>query len=351
MTVLQDKGKPETGRSVKPMPGKKEHAKEKTRLHPRNRHRERYNFTTLISACPGLSPFVRLNVYDDESIDFSDPAAVKMLNKALLKHYYDIDNWDIPQNYLCPPIPGRADYIHLMADLLCSKNYGKIPVGPTIICMDIGVGANCVYPIIGHKEYGWSFIGSDIDPVAIESAKKIIASNPLLRERIDLRIQIQPNDIFFGIMKKEEPIDLTVCNPPFHASLADAQAGTLRKLSNLSGKKITRPALNFGGCNSELWCKGGEEQFIRNMVRQSRFFSGSCFWFTSMVSKQSHLKSVYESLKAARAVEMKTIPMGQGNKAGRIVAWTFLSHEQQRNWIETRWDQNQSRTPSKAIKK
>jgi 23S rRNA (adenine1618-N6)-methyltransferase len=321
------------------IPPKKEHPKVKARLHPRNRHRERYDFKLLIDGCPELAPFVRENIYHDESIDFSDPDAVKMLNRALLKHYYNIDHWDIPPDYLCPPIPGRADYIHHMADLLCSKNYGKIPAGNKIRCLDIGVGANCVYPIIGIREYGWSFTGSDIDPIAIESANTIIASNPFLKEKIELRLQHQPNDIFFGIIQKDEFIDLSVCNPPFHPSLAEARSGTLRKLNNLTPEKTTVPILNFGGQNSELCCKGGEERFVRDMIRQSKFFAGSCFWFSTLVSKQSHLKGVYEALKKVEAVEIKTIPMGQGNKSGRIVAWTFLSGEQQKDWKNTRWNE------------
>ncbi len=316
---------------------KREHPKEKTRLHPRNRHRERYNFKLLTESCPELAPFVRLNVYSDESIDFSDPEAVKMLNRALLKRDYGIEQWDIPAGYLCPPIPGRADYIHHAADVLCSKNYGKIPTGDKVRCLDIGVGANCVYPLIGNREYGWSFVGSDIDPVALESAGRIVELNPLLKEKIGFRLQHQPNDIFFGIIRKDEFFDLTICNPPFHASLAEAQTGTLRKLNNLTHEKATLPVLNFGGQSNELWCKGGEERFVRDMVRQSKFFAASCFWFSTSVSKQSHLKSVYEALRNVEAVEVKTISMGQGNKSGRIVAWTFLSPEQQKEWITEKW--------------
>lgn len=319
---------------------KKEHPKEKYRLHPRNNHRERYDFKQLIESCPELAQFVKLNIYDDESIDFSNPEAVKMLNRALLKHYYDIENWDIPQNYLCPPIPGRADYIHHIADLLSGSNYGKIPTGEKIKCLDIGVGANCVYPIIGNKEYGWSFIGSDIDPVSIESAKNIIELNPTLKGKIELRFQPQPNDIFFGIIQKEERIDLSVCNPPFHASLAEAQSGTLRKLNNLNKSNITEPILNFGGQNNELWCKGGEEKFVLDMIRQSKLFSASCFWFSTLISKQSHLNSVYDALENAEAVEVKTIPMGQGNKSSRIVAWTFLTQEEQREWVNAKWKED-----------
>jgi len=317
---------------------KRAHPGEKSRLHPRNKHRDRYDFKQLIESCPELAQFVKLNLYEDESIDFSDPAAVKTLNKALLKHFYNIEYWDIPQDYLCPPIPGRADYIHHAADLLGAKNFGKIPAGRHIKCLDIGVGANCVYPIIGCKEYGWSFIGSDIDQVAIESANNIITLNPELKERVELRLQKQPNDIFFGIIGKDEFIDLSVCNPPFHASFAEAQSVNLRKTGNLTREKTTEPILNFGGQKNELWCKGGEERFIREMIRQSKFFAASCFWFSTLVAKQSHLRRIHETLNKAGVIDMKTIPVGQGNKSGRIVAWTFLTPEQQGEWRHTRWN-------------
>ena len=105
---------------------KKEQPKEKLKLHPRNKNRERYDFKQLIESSPELAPFVKPNTHGDESIDFSDPQAVKVLNKSLLLHHYGISNWDIPESYVCPPIPARADYIHHMADFLCRNNYGKI---------------------------------------------------------------------------------------------------------------------------------------------------------------------------------------------------------------------------------
>ncbi|MFZ4520965.1 MAG: 23S rRNA (adenine(1618)-N(6))-methyltransferase RlmF [Bacteroidales bacterium] len=316
---------------------KREHPKEKTRLHSRNKHRERYDFSKLTLSCPELAPFVRLNMFEDESIDFADPAAVKMLNRALLIHFYGIANWDIPDGFLCPPIPGRADYLHHVADLLGSKNFGVIPRGGKIKCFDIGVGANCIYPILGNIEYGWSFIGSDIDPLAIESASKIVGLNPVLADKIEFRIQKQPNDIFFGILQKEEVIDLSVCNPPFHASAEEAKSGALLKQNNLSPGKSGEPVLNFGGQHGELWCKGGEGKFVQDMVRQSKFFAKSCFWFTTLISKQSHLKGVYDALSKEQAMEVKTIPMGQGNKSSRMVAWTFLTREEQSEWRNTRW--------------
>ncbi|HET6244548.1 MAG: 23S rRNA (adenine(1618)-N(6))-methyltransferase RlmF [Bacteroidetes bacterium] len=316
---------------------KKEHQKIKLKIHPRNKHRERYNFQVLISTCPELAEFIRPNAYKDLSIDFFDPKAVKMLNSALLKHYYGIDFWEIPTNYLCPPIPGRADYIHYMADLLASMNKGTIPTGNKIKCLDVGMGANCIYPILGHVEYGWAFVGSDIDPVSIESASTIIKLNPSLKGKVELRLQKNKNDIFQGIIQKDEKFDFTLCNPPFHASMAENQAASLRKLSNLKNKKITKPRLNFGGQNNELWCEGGEERFVRDMIIQSKKISSSCFWFSTLISKKENLKLAYFELDKAKAVEVKTIEMSQGNKISRILAWTFLLKEEQKKWVDLLW--------------
>jgi len=316
---------------------KKEHPTEKPKLHPRNKNRERYDFKQLTGSFPELTSFVKPNIYGDESIDFANPEAVKVLNRALLQHHYGISSWDIPEGYLCPPIPGRADYIHHISDFLSRNNYGKIPTGPQIKCFDIGLGASCIYPIIGNHEYGWSFIGSDIDPVAIESANRIITQNPALQGKVECKLQTNSKDFFYGIIRKDELIDLSICNPPFHASVKEAQAGTLRKIHNLNLDKKAEPILNFGGQNHELWCDGGEEKFVRNMIQQSKKFAGNCFCFSSLISKESNLKSVYRALEQVGAVGSETIPMGQGNKISRIVVWTFLSTEEQNKWKNTRW--------------
>lgn len=316
---------------------KREHPQTKSKLHPRSKHKNRYDLEKLTESHPQLGEFVKPNKYGDDSIDFSNPEAVKALNKALLKLHYGIENWDVPEGYLCPPIPGRADYIHHIADVLRESNYGNIPEGENVICLDIGVGANCVYPIIGTSEYGWSFIGSDIDKTALDSAQKIIDANTDLSNKVDLRFQRDAKDVLYGVIRVEDRVDLVICNPPFHASPEEAEAGTNRKLRNLKLDKANRPKKNFGGQNNELWCDGGEKKFIRNLVHESRKFSDSCFWFSTLVSKQSNLKSLYGALNAAEAVDVKTVAMGQGNKTSRIVAWTFLKPHQQRNWRETRW--------------
>lgn len=310
---------------------------EKVSLHPRNKHRGRYDFKALIASCSELAPFVFVNAHQDESIDFANPEAVKMLNKALLKHFYDIAWWDIPENYLCPPIPGRADYIHYLADLLASSNYGRLPDGTTIRCLDIGVGANCVYPIIGHQEYGWRFLGTDIDSTAIDAAEQIVINNPQLKKAVELQDQPDEYAILRNIIEPDERFDLTICNPPFHTSAEEAMLSNVRKVSNLQTKQVSKPALNFGGQNTELWCEGGEVRFIQDMIKESKEFAGNCFWYTTLVSKKTNLPFVYKALQQAQTTQVKTIDMAQGQKTTRFVAWSFLDKEEQKEWRK-RWE-------------
>jgi len=295
-------------------------AEEKKLLHPRNKHKSRYDFAALVKSLPELRSFVKLNPYGDESVDFADPDAVKTLNKALLKMDYQIDFWDIPEGYLCPPIPGRADYIHYLADVLAIGNGGSIPTGKGVKVLDIGTGANCVYPIIGHQSYGWSFVGTDVDKKAVQSARSIVSSNPALTDAIQIRLQPNPEHIFKGVIKPTERFDITLCNPPFHASAEEAAAGSQRKLNNL-GK--TKQVLNFGGQHVELWYPGGEVSFIRQMILESSVIAEQCRWFTSLVSKSANLPFIHTLLERAGAAEVKTLEMAQGQKVSRFVAWTF----------------------------
>ncbi len=310
------------------------------KLHPRNRLQGRYDFPLLLQADAALDKFVRVNEYGEKSIDFADPTAVKALNRALLKHSYGIQGWDIPPQNLCPPVPGRADYIHYLADLLAASNNGIIPTGKSIQVLDIGTGANCIYPLIGHSEYGWRFVATDIDAESLTNAQAILNANPGLTQQVTLRLQPSHDAIFKNIIRDDDWFDLTLCNPPFHASQAEARAGTQRKWKNLGkpgNENSTHPNLNFGGQDAELWCAGGEEGFIQRMIVESKKISTHCFWFTTLVSKSSSLPSIYAALNRAGVQEHKTIAMSQGQKQSRLVGWTFLNPVQQAGWRKLRW--------------
>ena len=314
---------------------------EKPGLHRRNRHRGRYDLPQLIAACPELARFVAPNAHGDLSIDFADAQAVRALNRALLQHCYGVAGWDIPDAYLCPPIPGRADYLHMLADLLAGDHGGVIPRGAALRGLDIGVGANGVYPLIGHSEYGWSFVGADIDPLALASLQRVVDANAGLGECIALRLQPSAEKIFSGVLQGDEVFDFTLCNPPFHASLDEAQEGSARKWRNLGkaavGQRSESPRLNFGGQGGELWCPGGELAFVQRMIVDSAVHANRCLWFSTLLSKAASLPAVYAALRQVGVREWKTLDMAQGQKKSRAVAWTFLDPAQRRRWAGQRW--------------
>ena len=280
-------------------------------MHLKNLHRSNYNFIELTNTNPALAKYVFVNDYNQESIDFSDPHAVIELNRALLKHFYNVQDWTIPEGYLCPPIPGRVDYLLHIQDLIFTDTT------KTIKGLDIGVGANCIYPILATQQLGWDIVGSDIDETAVKFAKQ----NALqFKEKIEIRHQTSNADIFKGVLHSNEFFDFTMCNPPFHASEKEATLGTLKKLNNLQKNPAFK--LNFGGQANELWCNGGEVLFIKRMIKQSILFKKQVGWFTCLVSRSSHLTKIYKQLEKLN-VTYKTVDMTQGNKKSRFIAWKF----------------------------
>ncbi|HAY3963069.1 TPA: 23S rRNA (adenine(1618)-N(6))-methyltransferase RlmF, partial [Escherichia coli] len=206
---------------------------------------------------------------------------------------------------------------------------GTIPANASIL--DIGVGANCIYPLIGVHEYGWRFTGSETSSQALSSAQAIISANPGLNRAIRLRRQKESGAIFNGIIHKNEQYDATLCNPPFHDSAAAARAGSERKRRNLGLDKDD--ALNFGGQQQELWCEGGEVAFIKKMIEESKGFAKQVMWFTSLVSRGENLPPLYRALTDVGAVKVVKKEMAQGQKQSRFIAWTFMNDEQRRRFV------------------
>ena len=301
-------------------------------MHKKNRHKQGYNFSALVKAHPGLSKFVIKNKYNNQdTIDFSKPLAVKSLNCALLKSDYNVSFWDIPNGYLCPPIPGRVDYIHHLNDLLTQTVNKLVTNNSPVTVLDIGTGASCIYPILGQREYDWRFVASDIDPVSIQVAEQIITANKGLKKAISCRLQLNSEHVFNGIINNGEFYHLTLCNPPFHKSLAEASQGTSRKWHNLNKAspkaQSNEQGLNFGGQKAELWCSGGELAFIGKMIKESKAYHKQVFWFTCLVSKKEHISKLKLSLKKSQASQVKVINMAQGQKISRFIAWSFYDVE------------------------
>ncbi len=298
-------------------------------LHPKNLHNHGYDFAVLIQSYPALKAHVKPNKYGNESIDFSRATSVKALNSALLKHHYDIQEWDIPDGFLCPPIPGRVDYIHYVADLLKSSSTNIKPIR----LLDIGTGANGIYSLLACRVYGWHCTATDVNALALENVASIVQKNSALDGLLALRLQPDKSHVFEGVIQADDYFDVSVCNPPFHASLAGALSSNQKKRDKLAlnrkrkVKHKTRQdakGLNFGGLGAELWCEGGEPAFLRTMISESKCFAQQCRWFTTLVSKTEHLGTAKKLLNELQVTDVREIEMRQGNKITRILAWTFM---------------------------
>lgn len=288
----------------------------KDKLHPRSFHNKPYNFQELTVKVPELKQFIVKNREGVDTVQFANPKAVYYLNKALLFHFYHLNFWDIPHQNLVPPIPGRADYIHYLSDLLKVDNLEEITV------LDIGTGASLVYPLIGSSVYNWNFVATDIEPKSIEIAQEIINRNLHLASKITLRHQPDQKKMLSGIITKNDYFDAVMCNPPFFKSKKEAEAQTFRKLKGLDKRKTPKLINNFSGESNELWCNGGELSFVLNYVKESTLFKTQVSWFTTLISNEDHLKPLQTELKKS-AKEIKVIDMAQGNKKSRILAWRF----------------------------
>jgi 23S rRNA (adenine1618-N6)-methyltransferase len=287
-------------------------------MHPKNKHKKGYDFNALIQVFPSLAQYVYVNTYQKQTVDFSNPKAVKVLNTALLKKDYGIHFWEFPGGNLCPPIPSRVDYLYHIVDLLKET---KIPDSfqQKKTVLDVGTGATLIYPLLGNAQFNWNFTATDCEKASIKNAKKILQKNKLTNH-IDLRFQSNKENILTDVINSDDLFLASVCNPPFYASLEEALKVNQQKNKNLQLDKNKR---NFSGTASELWYKGGEKAFLHNYLYQSSLFKEQCIWFTSLVSKKENVKSMENSLLKLGATTVKIIPMQHGNKITRIVAWSF----------------------------
>ena len=338
------------------------------RMHPRSAFREgNPDFGALAERHPSLRPhLVRRGASRDGAkprwtLDFASWDATVALNAALLADAYDVRGWSIPRGYLCPAVANRANYVHWIEDLLEQSRpaaLGSATRGPAIRGLDVGVGANCVYPLIGAARNGWSFVGTDVTDAALEAARRNADANPRLAPLIEIRDarirgeseanlpraeEGDPAPIFARVRADEDRdaerdrldaardaaassssttkkkkietrgFAFTMCNPPFFESEADAKgnAGT-----------------DFGGVASEMACAGGELAFVSRILAESSASADArrfAHWYTTMCGKKETVKRLRAMLRTrgAKAVRETTFYQGKTRRWG--VAWSFVA--------------------------
>ncbi len=278
-------------------------------MHAKNRYRGKHDFAALLDLEPEMADYLRNAPDGHSTLDFTKARAVYLLNRTLLKHDYDLQHWDLPRGYLTPAVPGRLDYIHLLADLAPQAEW----------VLDIGTGASLIYPILGAREYGWRFVGTDVNARSIQVARAIVEFNPGLRG-IEVRQQAEASHIFVGVLLAGERFDLTMCNPPFYPDRPTALKAGRTKWTKL-GKRDR--GLTFAGHDAELSTPGGEARFLRTMIAESSDYRTQVGWFTCLVSKRGYLRAARQHLAALGVAEVRVLELAQGNKRMRVLAWRW----------------------------
>lgn len=134
-------------------------------MHPRNKYAENApDFSLLASKYPAFRSFVSYGAGANNRprIDWTDFNATRELTRVLLDHDYGI-KWWIPDGQLCPTVTNRANYIHWIEDLLasCPAPWHQNGEHEEVVCgIDIGTGANCIYPLLGTALHKWHFVAT-----------------------------------------------------------------------------------------------------------------------------------------------------------------------------------------------
>jgi len=295
------------------------------RMHPRSMHRDGLDYFDLGQRFPEFNKYVYVNRFGGASIDHGDPDALRALTRALLLHCYQL-RWEIPSGYLSPPVPSRANYIHYVADLISGTDSEAgdasdvtLLKGPDVRGVDIGIGANCIYSLLGARLYGWRMVGTEVDAAALELAKANVDRNDDMRPLVDVRLQTDASHIFQGVLNDDERFAFSVCNPPFHDTIDKAHVNPQRALD---------------GSHSELVCDGGELGFISRMIAESQERPKQIVWYTSLVARLTTLKEIKRRLAEAGIAARREFTLYQGKQTRWVIAWTFHGEAERQQEID-----------------
>ena len=266
------------------------------------------DFLILIKEFPELKKYI---IKHDEKIeefsfDWSNNDLSLLMTKSILNYYFNIKYYDIPKGFLIPPVPSRLNYLNLINELI--KDIEK----ENIIGVDIGTGANIIYPILGNSIYCWKFICSEINNESYNNAK-IILQNNNLEKNITLIKQANKNNIFITILNQENKYTFSMCNPPYY----DYE----QEIKIEEKKRDTE--FNF----DEVYYKKGELGFFERYFEESICYKKNIFLFTILIGKKSNSEIIYDKINSYNNIiklcDIKKIMTG--NNVRYIIYWSFYN--------------------------
>ncbi|ORY85965.1 hypothetical protein BCR35DRAFT_277643 [Leucosporidium creatinivorum] len=267
-------------------------------------------FDELAAAIPAFAPFLRTTSKGQPTIDFQNDKAVRALTSALLERDFQLA-MDLPEDRLCPMVPGRLEYM-LWILQLSLRTLGPTPSPPPLAGLDIGTGSSCIYPLLGCRSYpSLQFVASDVDDHSLSYARRNVQNNRM-EDRIDVR-KVEA----LGSMFPAGNFDFTMCNPPFYSTAEEIA-------DSLAAKELEPYAVCTGGAN-EMVTDGGEVAFVGRMVEESLTCGERIRWFSSLLGKYSSIAPLVAQLQS-HSIENYTIKeLTQGQTQRYVLAWSLQS--------------------------
>ncbi|CAF1903741.1 unnamed protein product [Rotaria magnacalcarata] len=276
-------------------------------MHIRNRYRTKPpDFKQLAEKHTELKPFLIEKTNGGVTLDFRDAKAVRTLTIVTAKEDFNL-NLELSLDRLIPRIPQKLNYIHWIEDLMECKTEAS--------GIDIGCGCSCIHALLAARmNPQWKMLVSEIDPFNYNMAVKNVEQNEL-QDQIHV-ISMNSSALFDGLIDRTKHYDFLMCNPPFFCDTSEYQGLT-------NTRNVERPSansINTAADIESIYDQGGEIEFVKRMIDESRLYTSNVRIFTSQLGKKSSLKQVQKYLKDIHHTDTEFC---QGNTMRWAVAWTF----------------------------
>ncbi|CAH8846338.1 unnamed protein product [Trichobilharzia szidati] len=296
-------------------------------MHHRNIYKhKRPNFKELAAQYDFFNAVAEKDECGRVQLDFRVPLHLAALSKALLLKDFNL-NVEFPGDRLIPTVPLRLNYILWLEDLL--KDLQKF--SEPIKILDIGVGASCIYPLLGARKNSWKFFGTETDMRNYSLAKENVDRNHMSDDIKLFHIAENSSslDAVFGSNNSGKEAGSTtylhavMANPPFFSDASDAVGSkTCRSLGRPPPKTVSSAARH------ESQTTGGEVYYCMRLIRDSLRYSTRVGVFTIMLGKKSSVPVVRRILYKLKITQISVYEMCQGRIMRWGVAWTFLPNFQ-----------------------
>ncbi|CAH2262822.1 U6 small nuclear RNA (adenine-(43)-N(6))-methyltransferase [Pararge aegeria] len=281
-------------------------------MHPRNIYKTPPDFAKLAKTNEEFSGVAKVDISGKVSIDFKNPHSLRVLTKCLLKTDFNLDVV-IPEDRLVPTLPLRLNYILWIEDLISTINKSE-----PILGLDIGTGACAIYPLLAAVKNKWHMVGTETDAESLKQARDNIIRNNL-QHLIEIRentTELVIENMFMD--ENSQTFDFCMCNPPFYTNM--------QELWESRSPARPEPKNGFTGSPHELITEGGELQFCRKILEESKLHKDKILIFTTMVGHKFNLKELVIDLKAV-GITYTTTEFCQGRVTRWGLAWTYQNYD------------------------